>query len=329
MLGAPPLLTLSHLRKTYQLRGTAADRLFRRRAEITAVADLSLIIEQGDVLGVVGESGSGKSTLGRMIVRLTPPTAGAIIHRGTDLSGLSGRALRPYRRVAQMIFQDTQSSLNPRKRVGRALREALAARGVRRADRVAEAARLLDLVGLDPALAARHPHELSGGQRQRVGIARSLCMEPELIVADEPVSALDVSLQGQILNLLVRLRQDFGLTMIFISHDLAVVRRICGRVAVMYAGHVVETGPPDQLIANPAHPYTRLLIESVPKGLAERARHRKSSPAPASQEIPKTGCAFHPRCPLVEPVCLRIVPKLSSISPRREIACHVVSGVSI
>jgi len=264
------LLELRGIGKQFSQRGTLWERLRRRQLETMAVRDVSLGVAPGEILGIVGESGSGKSTLGRIIVRLLEPSAGRVLYRGEDVTARRGAALRPYRRQVQMIFQDTHASLNPRKRVGRMLREALAARDVARRTREPEALHMLDLVGLDSALAARYPHELSGGQRQRVVIARALCMKPELLVADEPVSALDVSLQGQIINLLVRLRDELGLTLVFISHDLAVVRRICHRIAVMRAGEIVESGTPDVLIAKPQHPYTRQLIAAVPKGLAGR-----------------------------------------------------------
>ena len=269
-----PLLELRELHKTYPLRTTLLDRIRRHRPEIAAVAGVSLTVGRREILGVVGESGSGKSTLGKMIVRLVRPSSGAVLFQGVDAAAQEGRALLPYRRRVQMIFQNTSSSLNPRKRVGRMLEEALAAAGMPHDGWRAEADRLLDLVGLDPSISARYPHELSGGQRQRIGIARALCMRPELLVADEPVSALDVSLQGQIINLLVRLRDELGVAMVFISHDLAVVGRICDRVAVMNAGRIVEIGPPHVLITAPGHPYTRALIEAVPKGLAGRARRR-------------------------------------------------------
>ena len=277
------LLELIGICKQFSQRGTLWERLRRRQLETMAVRDVSLGVAPGEILGIVGESGSGKSTLGRIIVRLLEPSAGRVLYRGEDVTARRGAALRPYRRQVQMIFQDTHASLNPRKRVGRMLREALAARDVARRAREPEALHMLDLVGLDSALAARYPHELSGGQRQRVVIARALCMKPELLVADEPVSALDVSLQGQIINLLVRLRDELGLTLVFISHDLAVVRRICHRVAVMRAGEIVEIGAPDVLITKPQHPYTRQLIAAMPKGLAGRA-----GPAarPISEETP-------------------------------------------
>ncbi len=317
-----PLLELRDVQKTYPLRSPPWDRLRGLRRSVVAVGGVSLEVRPGEILGVVGESGSGKSTLGKIIVRLVQPSAGAVIFRGVDVSAREGRALLPYRRRVQMIFQDTQSSLNPRKRVGRMLTEALAANGLASSERRPEAERLLRVVGLDPSIAARYPHELSGGQRQRVGIARSLCMTPELLVADEPVSALDVSLQGQIINLLVGLRGELGLAMVFISHDLAVVGRICARVAVMYAGRIVETGRPDDLMSAPVHPYTRSLIEAVPKGLAGRARRR--TPLDAAVPAPG-GCAFRSRCPDAIAVCTGQVPAAVRVSAEHQVACHLAS----
>jgi oligopeptide/dipeptide ABC transporter ATP-binding protein len=321
-----PLLQLCDVTKTYQLRSALWDRLRRRQEILAAVGGVSLAVDPGDILGVVGESGSGKSTLGKIVVRLIRPTHGAVLYRGVDVSALDGRALLPYRHRVQMIFQDTHSSLNPRKRVGRLLGEALAANGMPRDGRHAEAARLLQLVGLDQGIEARYPHELSGGQRQRVGIARSLCMSPDLLVADEPVSALDVSLQGQIINLLIRLRAELGLTMIFISHDLAVVGRICTRIAVMYAGRIVEIGRPEDLLTAPAHPYTSALIDAVPKGLEGRGHRRKPLPgAPPAPGEAVTGCPFRSRCPEAMAVCSSLMPDTVSLSPDHDVVCHLAT----
>jgi oligopeptide/dipeptide ABC transporter ATP-binding protein len=321
-----PLLRLRDVTKTYHLRSAFWDRLRRRRATLAAVGGVSLAVNAGDILGVVGESGSGKSTLGKIVVRLIPPTEGAVLYRGVDVSVQEGRALLPYRHRVQMIFQDTHSSLNPRKRVGRLLVEALAANGTPRNNRRAEAARLLRLVGLDQVIETRYPHELSGGQRQRVGIARSLCMQPELLVADEPVSALDVSLQGQIINLLTRLRAELGLTMIFISHDLAVVGRICTRIAVMYAGRIVEIGRPEDLMQAPVHPYTRALIEAVPKGLEGRAHRRKPlAGAPPEPGETLTGCPFRTRCPDAMAICASLLPDTVRLARDHEVVCHLAT----
>jgi peptide/nickel transport system ATP-binding protein len=321
-----PLLEVRDVRKTYRLRPTLADRLRGRRPVVTAVGGVSIAVNAGEILGVVGESGSGKSTLGKIIVRLVQPTSGSVIFRGVDVSAREGSALLPYRRRVQMIFQDTHSSLNPRKRVCTMLTEALAASGMARGLRTGEAERLLRIVGLDPSIAARYPHELSGGQRQRVGIARSLCMTPELLVADEPVSALDVSLQGQIINLLLRLQAELSLAMVFVSHDLAVVGRICTRVAVMYAGRIVETGRTEELLSTPVHPYTRSLIEAVPKGLAGRDRRRRPlEGAPPAAFEALAGCAFRGRCPQAMPVCATVVPDTVRLSDGHNVACHLVT----
>jgi oligopeptide/dipeptide ABC transporter ATP-binding protein len=324
-----PLLELRDIEKSFFLRSALWDRLRRPRQRLAAVGGVSLAVSAGETIGVVGESGSGKSTLGKIIVRLIEPTAGTVIYRGVDVSARTGRSLLAYRRRVQMIFQDTHSSLNPRKRVSRMLAESLAARGVRADARPEEAIRLLHLVGLDPSIATRYPHELSGGQRQRVGIARSLGMTPELLVADEPVSALDVSLQGQIINLLTRLRVELGLTLIFISHDLAVVGRISTRVAVMYAGRIVEIGRPEDLMAAPVHPYTRALIDAVPKGLSGRAHRRKplmgAPPAPGETIA---GCPFRSRCLYAMPVCASRIPDTVSVSHDHHVDCHLAASGS-
>jgi peptide/nickel transport system ATP-binding protein len=227
-------------------------------------------VPQGSIFGLVGESGSGKSTLAQIMVRLIEPTSGKIFFRGADVAQMDGAERRAFRQSVQMVFQDTHSSLNPRKRIRRVLGEALAARGVRGRDAPAEIARLMQQVGLDQPLLGRFPHELSGGQRQRVGIARALAMQPTLLVADEPVSSLDVSLQGQIINLLQDINCSLGLTIILISHDLAVVGRICSSIAVMNRGRVVEAGPPSRVLVAPEHPYTQALVAAVPKGLKGR-----------------------------------------------------------
>lgn len=318
---APPLLSLRRVGKTYELGGGPVARLLRKHASVAAVADVSLEIAEGEILGLVGESGSGKSTLGRMVARLISPSSGEMTYRGQDVTRLDGSALLPYRRRVQLVFQDTRSSLNPRKRVSRALKEALAARGVPASERDVEAEALFGMVGLAPLLLRRYPHELSGGQRQRVCIARGLAMRPELLVADEPVSALDVSLQGQVINLLMRLRDDLGLTMLFISHDLAVVRRICARIAVMYAGRIVEVGPSDRLMTAPVHPYTQALIEAVPKGLAGRGPRRRLSRFGPGGDKSSEGCPFQPRCPHAQPVCAGAFPPATHVAANHVAHC--------
>ena len=276
----PPLLELRDIRKTYALRRGLLERLARKHSAVAAVDGVSLRVAPGSIFGLVGESGCGKSTLAQIIVGLLPPSSGAVLYRGEDITTLSGTAWRAYRQGVQMVFQDTHSSLNPRKRIRRTLTEALAARGLARAAVAAALPGLLAQVGIDPILLQRLPHELSGGQRQRVGIARALAMEPALLVADEPVSSLDVSLQGQIVNLLRDLNRRLGLTIILISHDLAVVSRICDRIGVMRAGRIVEEGTPAEVLFAQSHPYTRTLIAAVPRGLEGRRARQAAAPVP-------------------------------------------------
>jgi ABC-type oligopeptide transport system ATPase subunit len=270
------LLELKDIRKEYRLRQPLIQRLRGiAKPSVVAVDQVSLAIPKGAVFGLVGESGSGKSTLAQIMVRLIEPTSGQLRFRGKDVVRDDRAGLKAFRQGVQMVFQDTGSSLNPRKRVGRTVSEALAARGVA----AAELPRLLDRVGLDATHALRFPHELSGGQRQRVGIARALAMAPDLLVADEPVSALDVSLQGQIINLLQELNAELGLTIVLISHDLAVVARVCSALAVMSHGRVVEEGVPRQVLTSPQHPYTQSLLAAVPRGLDGRRRADKYATA--------------------------------------------------
>jgi len=272
------LLELKEIRKEYQLRQPLVQRLRREpKRSVVAVDGVSLAVPKGAVFGLVGESGSGKSTLAQIMVQLIRPTSGQLCFRGEDVLGLNGAGAKAFRHGVQMVFQDSGSSLNPRKRVGRTVAEALAARGATSA----ELPRLLDRVGLDVTLAGRFPHELSGGQRQRVGIARALAMAPELLVADEPVSALDVSLQGQIINLLQELNAELGLTIVLISHDLAVVARVCSALAVMSQGQVVEEGIPQQVLRSPQHAYTQSLLAAVPRGLDGRRRADRTTPSPS------------------------------------------------
>ena len=275
------LLELDGICKTYELENRVLPRLLGRSRPLQAVSDVSLAVGRGEVLGLVGESGCGKSTLARIMLQLETPTRGRVLFDGHDLVPLQGPELRPYRRRLQMVFQDANSSLNPRKRVVRLLGEALALIDVPENQRRERAAGLLSQVGLDGAMLDRYPHELSGGQRQRMAIARALAMGPDLLVADEPVSSLDVSLQAQILRLLMDLRDRLGLTMVFISHDLALVHHLCSSVAVMSAGRIVEQGAPRQILHDPQHAYTRQLLASVP-----RRRHRPAA-APA-QVTPMT-----------------------------------------
>ncbi|MBE9605507.1 ABC transporter ATP-binding protein [Acetobacteraceae bacterium H6797] len=261
-----PVLVLERLNKRYELEKRPLARLMGRRRPLLAVKDVSLEVPRGQITGLVGESGCGKSTLARMMLRLEEPTSGRVLLGGTDLTALHGAALRRERRRMQMVFQDAGGSLNPRKNARKLLSEALALAGDPPEALADRAVALMRQVGLDPALLGRYPHELSGGQKQRLAIARALAMQPELLVADEPVSALDVSLQAQIMRLLMELRDSLGLTMVFISHDLALVHHLCAHVAVMSAGEIVERGHPREVLRDPQHPYTRRLLAAVPRG---------------------------------------------------------------
>jgi ABC-type glutathione transport system ATPase component len=273
---AAPLAEFRDIRKEYVLRRGLLDRFTSAEKRVAALDGVSLAIPQGKIFGLVGESGSGKSTLGQILVKLIEPTSGQLLYGGANVAGFSAVERRAFRQSVQMVFQDTNSSLNPRKRIRRALREALQARDAgesrNAADRDDEMNRLMAQVGLDVALLGRFPHELSGGQRQRIGIARALAMRPALLVADEPVSSLDVSMQGQIINLLQDLNRQLGLTIVLISHDLAIVARICADIAVIKDGKIVETGPAREILATPTHPYTRTLLASIPLGLQGRSR---------------------------------------------------------
>ncbi|GHA86158.1 hypothetical protein GCM10010305_32520 [Streptomyces termitum] len=316
---APPLLRVRDLAMTFPGR--------RRSAPVRAVDGVSFDLAAGETLGLVGESGCGKSTTGRMIVRLLEPTAGTVEYDGREIGRLSQRALKPLRREIQMVFQDPHSSLNPRQSVARIIADPLLVQGSSAAGARERALELMELVGLIPEHADRRPHEFSGGQAQRIGIARALATGPRLVVADEPVSALDVSVQAQIVNLMERLQRELGLAYLFVAHDLSVVKRVCDRVAVMYLGRIVEVGAKDRVYGAPAHPYTRALLSAVPlpDPAAERTRERITLLGdPPSPAAPPPGCSFHPRCPKARSVCRTEAPVLRLLAPGepREVACH-------
>jgi oligopeptide/dipeptide ABC transporter ATP-binding protein len=317
------ILEVRDLVKYFPVRGG----LFSGPAGVVKAVDgVSFTIRRGETLGLVGESGCGKTTTGRSILQLERPTSGHIIFEGRDLTTMSEAELRPVRRRMQVIFQDPYSSLNPRMSVGQIIAEPLAVHGIV-ADRQARQARvreLLEHAGLLPRMALRYPHELSGGQRQRVGIARALAMEPSLIVCDEPVSALDVSIQAQIINLLEELQAGFGLTYLFVAHDLSVVRHISDRVAVMYLGKIVEITDRKSLYEEPQHPYTKALLSAVPIPDPAVEEHRTRlvlGGEPPSPLHPPPGCVFHPRCPIAIDECRQVVPELREITSDHWTAC--------
>ena len=315
---APPenLIEARGLTKRFPLRRGALGGI---SGYVHALQDVSLSIGPAEVLGLVGESGSGKTTFGRALLRLIEPTSGSVLFRGRDITHVPAGQLRGMRRHLQMIFQDPYASLNPRMTAGGIVADALRLHGLRRKDRVAD---LLELVGLSADYADRYPHEFSGGQRQRIGIARALAVEPDFVVADEPVSALDVSIQAQIVNLLKHLNRRLGLAMLFIAHDLAVVEHVSDRVAVFYLGRVMEVAPARELYANPVHPYTEALLSSVPVPDPARSRNRTllkgDIPSPVS---PPSGCVFHTRCPIATAECRAAVPPLREIRPGHFAAC--------
>lgn len=321
-LTTQPLIKVENLKKYFPIKGGL---LGKDIGQVKAVDDVSFFINKGETLGIVGESGCGKSTTGRTILRLLEPTEGKIYFEGRDITKLSSNEMRKVRREMQMVFQDPFASLNPRHTIGKILEEPLIVHGVKdkkeRQNRVNE---LLKVVGLSSYHAKRYPHQFSGGQRQRVGIARALAVNPKLIIADEPVSALDVSIQSQVLNLLQDIQNEYGLTYLFIAHDLGVVRHISDRVGVMYLGHMVELSESEDLYTNPLHPYTQALLSAVPipdvTYQKERIILQGDVPSPAN---PPTGCPFHTRCPKVMKRCSETRPELLQRSQGHYVACHL------
>ncbi|MDP2234505.1 MAG: dipeptide ABC transporter ATP-binding protein [Actinomycetota bacterium] len=317
------LLEVTSLTKHFPVR----QGVFSRGTEfVSAVDDVSFSVEQGKTLGLVGESGCGKSTTGRCVIRLTEPTSGSVKFEGREVTGLHGSDLKAFRREAQIIFQDPYASLNPRMTIGEIVSEPLLIHSIGSgSDRTRKSKDLLDLVGLNPEHINRYPHEFSGGQRQRIGIARALALDPKLIVCDEPVSALDVSIQAQVLNLLDRLQDELNLTYLFIAHDLSVVQHISDEVAVMYLGKIVEVGDWRELYAAPHHPYTQSLLSAVPvpDPDVQHSRDRIILPGdPPSPISPPSGCRFHTRCPIAKDICSRTEPPLLQVSPGHMAACH-------
>ena len=314
-----PLLEVRNLRKTFRVKSS----LGKPAGRLVAVADISLTLNPGETLGLVGESGCGKSTTGKLVMQLLKADQGEVLFSGTDLCKLSPRQMRPFRRQLQMIFQDPFSSLNPRMTVGSILSEPLLIHKLCPGNQVRERVlELLEKVGLPAEAQHRYPHEFSGGQRQRVGIARALAVEPKIIIADEPVSALDLSVQAQILNLLQKIQQEHRLSYLFIAHDLAVIAHVSDRIAVMYLGRIVELTAADQLYRTPRHPYTEALLNAIPTPDPLQPR-----PKPLPGEIPSpvnppTGCAFHPRCPYADAHCRLVAPPLVAQGEQHLAACH-------
>jgi oligopeptide/dipeptide ABC transporter ATP-binding protein len=320
---AAPLLEAEHVQVHFPIRGGL--RFNRTVAHVQAVSDVSFTLSEGETLGVVGESGCGKTTLIRGLVRLQQPTGGAVRFRGEDITTASRRQMAPVRRQMQMVFQDPQASLNPRKRIRQILATPLTIGGVPRGEIEIRARELLARVGLNPEHLGRFPHEFSGGQRQRIGIARALAVGPKLIMLDEPVSALDVSIQAQVINLLEALQDELALTFVFVAHDLSVVRHVSDRIAVMYLGKFVEVSPAQELYDKPIHHYTRVLLSAIPipDPRENRARTRtKVEGEPPNPIAPPTGCRFHTRCPAATEICWTVEPPLTEYAGGHLAACH-------
>ena len=319
---AEPLIQVRGLKMYFPVGGT----LFGRRRLLKAVDDVSFELYPGETFGLVGESGCGKTTVGRALVRLYRPTGGQILYRGEDIAGLDERAVLPYRRRMQMIFQDPYASLNPRMTVSSIIGEPMKLQGVAPEEIAARVTELVEQVGLKKDHLNRYPHEFSGGQRQRIGIARALAMRPEFIVCDEPISALDVSIQAQVINMLEELQDDLGITYLFVSHDLSMVRHISHRVGVMYLGHMVELASAQELYSNMKHPYTQALMSAVP--IADPDLAEKSSRIVLQGDVPQPidpppGCPFASRCRYCKPVCREKNPDMREVAPGHFVACHL------
>jgi oligopeptide/dipeptide ABC transporter ATP-binding protein len=315
------MLEIEDLKKYYPV---TAGLFSRRVGDIKAVDGVTFDIMEKEILGLVGESGCGKSTLGRTIPKLEEPTSGKILYRGSDIASLNKRGLKEFRREVQLIFQDPDASLDPRMTVGDSISEPLVIHSIGAdRDRTRRVAELMEQVGLEAGQAGLYPHEFSGGQKQRIGIARALALNPRLIIADEPVSALDVSIQAQILNLMMDIQEKFGLAYLFIAHDLSVIRHMADRVAIMYLGKIVELADKNELFTNPLHPYTEALLSAVPslrtKG-EERILLHGDVPSPLN---PPSGCHFHPRCHRVMPICDHVEPELIELTEGHFVSCHL------
>jgi oligopeptide/dipeptide ABC transporter ATP-binding protein len=325
-MSSAPVIEVVNVAKSFAL---GREGLLGRRKKLRALAGVNLTVVAGETLGIVGESGCGKSTLARVMVRLLRPDSGRVLFHGQDLSGVDHTS--DVRTRLQMVFQDPYSSLNPRMTVGRAIEEPLRAHRTLPGEEVSrERDRLMERVGLSPRLAGRLPRELSGGQRQRISIARALSIRPQVLIADEAVSSLDVSVRAQILNLLSDLRSELGLTLIFISHDLSVVDHLCDRVAVMYLGRIVEVGPVGDVLGRGAHPYTRALVAAVPQPVVGMRRSQPSLrgelPSPTN---PPSGCGFRTRCPIAQSICAEIVPPTTTVRPEHLAACHFAAAAQV
>jgi len=322
------ILSIQGLKKYFPVQRTFIENLVKREAQyIRAVDDVTFNIDRGEVFGLAGESGSGKTTIGRLVLRLTEPTAGRILFNGVDLTSLQGEEFRRFRRKMQVIFQDPYASLNPRMKIGEAIGHPLEIHNIaKNREKKDKVLATMERVGLSPATALyeKYPHQLSGGQRQRVAIARALILQPEFVVADEPIAMVDVSMRAMILELMMELKKEFGLTYLFITHDLATAKYVCNRIAIMYLGKIVESGPLQEVFRNPRHPYTEALLSAVPipdpKADRKKLIPKGEIPNPIN---PPSGCRFHPRCLHAKAICSQDEPQLKEIEKGHYVACHL------